>query len=167
MLTYLPAILLIVALIYLLYARMQIRKIHSVQRVIEFHHSKAPWRFQQKEYEANEAELSHLRKFGALSLWIAVCSLLELSLGHYPQAAFPDVYIDYYILFIGCIGGVVIWFYMGHNGGFLTSVCNLWNCWVANILTFCTIFAFQWEIAAFIVCCVIAWLISPFGRQEA
>lgn len=161
----LPATILIVALIYLPIAGYQIWKIHSAQRIIEHNHSlpTTQWKFQQKEYDSNERLLTHYCTYFTVFCWIATCCVLELSVGHYVRFDF----LDYCILFAGSIGAVVIYAYCKHGPAFDACMRSVQKCWVTKILGFCTVIAFQWELAAAIAFCGLAWHLSPYGPRDA
>lgn len=161
-----PAVLLIVALIYLPYAACHMWRIHSAQRIIDFHHSKAEWRFQQREYSACESLMGHYSKFFTLACWIATCCVFELSFGPYARSAFPEVWIDHWIVLGGITVAIIPWLVRKHGARLTAYARGVWECQVARILGLCLVFAFQWELAVAIVLCGVAWIHRPFAPQE-
>lgn len=160
-----PAVLLVVALIYLPYAFYYMWKLHSAQITIRRNHSlpTTTWAFQQKEYDENQEHLEHYSTLFYVFLWIAACCGLELSFGHHTRF----MPLDYCILFIGSLGAVGLYLGLRPDKNFFYKE-SPHGYKATSILFFCSVYAFSWEFGLILAFFGGAgWLLSSGNPPEA
>jgi len=126
------------ALICSLFSIVRQRRIHSVQRNIEFLHS-GSWPFHQKAYDQNQEFLRKNRRFGLIAGLFAACFAIECLFGHH----FAWSRFDFFLVACGSLTCI-----LGITACYVTRRSDLFDGQAAlsagAMFAVCVVFGFSW-----------------------